>query len=205
MDAELSSHIARMKDLLEDPTIASKYAAFTAGIRNRRLTTPQKTPAIVTFCRTLDPDSSPRYLRPQPKSWCRANCCDMNVERFIAKEGGTRVNGYRIWALRDLYAEAEQHCVWCSPEGELRDLTFSEDGEEKILFLPSTRVQTVRIENLGQKPITALDPDLDEIVRIEAAVRSRQIVERPPPDDIWHSNPSYKKWKKSQHARRPIR
>ena len=65
----------------------------------------------------------------------KARHCHVNVIEQVRREGGTRVQGWMVWA-NPRFVDAEFHCVW-QPEGstELVDLTPRVDGEKEVLFV----------------------------------------------------------------------
>ncbi|WP_243310231.1 hypothetical protein [Fundidesulfovibrio agrisoli] len=99
------------------------------------LTTPGEiNEQVVQFARQLS-NKSPLFLDCHPELWSRQSCCDMNVEKYIEKHGGSLVCGYRIWYNGPYYIEGERHAVWTDGK-EYRDVSFSDDGEGTILFVP---------------------------------------------------------------------
>ncbi len=68
-----------------------------------------------------DRDSQPSY-------------CFDNVTRVISKSGGAAVTGWAIWAVPGLYYEAEHHCVWRKPTGELVDVSPQTSPAGRIVF-----------------------------------------------------------------------
>src|ERR1700676_161605 len=57
--------------------------------------------------------------------------CHVNVLHRVRHHGGKRVNGWVIWESQP-FDEAEFHCVWQNPEGDLIDVTPRNDHEEFI-------------------------------------------------------------------------
>ncbi|MCC4607244.1 hypothetical protein LL967_05040 [Xanthomonas campestris pv. zinniae] len=100
------------------------------------LTTPARIDSNVTiFCKSLN-KNTPVYLEVTPEPWCRQQCCILNAKKYIAENGGSVVNGYKIWYQRGKYIEGERHTVVRTGDGTLRDITFNADGETLILFSP---------------------------------------------------------------------
>lgn len=93
------------------------------------------TPAIVEFCRRVNPDREPEYIRvtnfadPSRTAWFEL------VAEKAAQDGGQPLTGWLIWANSKMI-EAEAHVVWESPTGEHLDLAQKPDGERRVLFLP---------------------------------------------------------------------
>lgn len=104
------------------------------------LTTPKNLSGLVrNFCRQLSP-AVPIFLPYTPLGRQRVRACHLNVDMQVAHAGGKPIFGWVIWQDRDLRQgvmfDAEFHCVWESPTGEILDLTPRSDGEPQILFLP---------------------------------------------------------------------
>ncbi|UEQ18760.1 hypothetical protein [Xanthomonas oryzae] len=105
------------------------------------LTTPPSIDINVKlFCRSLN-KTAPIYLEVLPELWCRQQCCILNAKKFVSDNGGSIVNGYKIWYKRGKYIEGERHTVVKLEDGDLRDITFNADGETSILFLISPDLQ----------------------------------------------------------------
>ncbi|SOE97622.1 hypothetical protein SAMN05414139_10767 [Burkholderia sp. D7] len=108
------------------------------GVLFDGITTPSSiNDQVVRFARTLSA-ASPSYLDCRPEAWSRQSCCEMNVDRYIEDHGGRKVCGYRIWYNEPLYIEGERHVVW-TDGGEVRDVSFVDTGETRILFVPDDK------------------------------------------------------------------
>lgn len=107
-----------------------------------RETTPsQMTPMLSECCRSLNPDSPPLWVDVLPEDGALANECFPNVQKKIAKDGGSFVNGWVIWQWANIMIEAEAHSVWKSCDGELVDITPHNYNEHTILFVPDKKVE----------------------------------------------------------------
>ncbi len=105
------------------------------------LTTPEKIdPKVYLFCSGLS-ITTPLYVSVEPELWCRQSTCEMNVQKLIVQIGGTPVNGYKVWYLKNKYIEAERHVIHKSGD-TFRDPTFNVDGETRILFVPDKSTDT---------------------------------------------------------------
>ena len=103
-------------------------------------TTPQEiTPTIRDFCREIDAAATPAYVPVRPDRNCVPSECYQNVANKIRRKGGGERQGRIIWESPGLHLEAEHHAIWISKAGVAIDITPKEDGEERILFLPSSR------------------------------------------------------------------
>lgn len=107
-------------------------------------------PYVREFCRTLNPENGPFFLKVTPEEAAKPLACTLNVEDKIQKEGGSAVYGWKIWEWYGLMIEAEFHTVWRSADGDLYDITPNEGGYEKVLFLPdeSIRYEGKQINNV---------------------------------------------------------
>jgi hypothetical protein len=76
--------------------------------------------------------------------------CFENVNRCIEQQGGTRQYGWLLWEWPHVMVEAEFHCVWRDPGGQLREITGSAERELEVLFVPDdTRIYAGRrVDNL---------------------------------------------------------
>lgn len=99
------------------------------------VTTPKEiTPQILEMCRSIC-QSTLRYIPVMPAAGSLPCECFPNVNGYIDKQGGTAVNGWAIWQRANVLIEAEAHCIWASPSGDLIDITPHSHGEQEILFL----------------------------------------------------------------------
>jgi hypothetical protein len=80
--------------------------------------------------------------------------------------GGKQYNGWAIWEWPKVFIEAEFHCVWESPGGELIDLTPDGFQPDKILFLPQPQKQYRgrRVDNI-RKPLSR-DKDVHRFIEL---------------------------------------
>jgi len=128
-------------------------------------TPPEITDVILDFCREIDPSVRPRYIRISPERYCVALECYQNVANKVRREGGKEQQGRTIWQVPNLTLEAEHHAIWISPGGESVDVTPQPDGEERILFLPTSKIKydgSELIRPIHKKLVD--DPLVDEVV-----------------------------------------
>ena len=133
----------------------------------------------------------PIFLDCQPESWARHGCCDLNVDKYIKANGGHPVCGYRIWYKAPTYIEGERHVVW-SDGLQLRDVSFSIDGEKLILFVPDDKSFDDRPDKIRHAFNSA---DARVLLRYEA--REQEQRQRLPPRSsakAWKNQISYAQW-----------
>ncbi|MGZ0707306.1 hypothetical protein ACWPKO_03090 [Coraliomargarita sp. W4R53] len=87
------------------------------------------------FCESLCAGQAPIWISVKPPSYAQIGHCYENVEKRIKQKGGMPVFGWEISNLEDLWLEAQFHCIWKSPKGELVDLTPEQFGRNRVLFL----------------------------------------------------------------------
>mgnify|MGYP000967549545 CR=1 FL=1 len=61
--------------------------------------------------------------------------CFVNVQNTVDSQGGFIVYGWAIFELPKLLLEAQFHAIWRTPEGELVDVTKTDDKAQTTLFL----------------------------------------------------------------------
>jgi hypothetical protein len=93
------------------------------------------TPSLLSFCRTISPES-PKFVRSIPPRWAKPSFCFDNVARKVSKSGGVAAYGWAIWHVPGVYFEAEHHCVWQNSKGIYIDVSPQMDNVPQILFLP---------------------------------------------------------------------
>src|SRR3954471_18917454 len=100
-------------------------------------TTPKAiTPEILAFCREFDPTTEPVYVPVRPALLAIPRNCFVNVLDEVEHSGGGIRHVWLIWDRPVWYLDAVFHAVGASPDGQLIDITPTDDGEETILFLP---------------------------------------------------------------------
>lgn len=156
------------------------------------LTTPAEiTDRVLEFSHKLS-DQLPFYLECQPEPWSHQSCCDQNVAEYIKINGGEAVFGFRLWANGDVYIEAERHAVW-EKDGEVRDVSFVDTGENQILFLPDSPSEK-SFEAARQRVRHAFTPRDKQLIlalnAMEALAPSRQMTSA----ESWSVMPTYEEW-----------
>lgn len=71
-----------------------------------------------------------------PVQGATVSFCFENVQRKVAKSGGSLAHGWAIWHMPSLYFEAEHHAVWRNKAGNLIDVSPQMGGRRRMLFLP---------------------------------------------------------------------
>lgn len=89
---------------------------------------------VIKLVNKISPGATPFYVPVIPEIFSIERECFPNVERKVSESGGKSIFGWQIWKGQFL-VEAEFHAIWCSPSGELIDITPKEIKTEKILFL----------------------------------------------------------------------
>lgn len=117
---------------------------------------------LLRFCRSVVPDTSPVFVAVRTEKTAEQNECFENVRLHVEAQGGEAVHGWAIWEWPKVYFEAEFHCVWKSPSGDLIDITPNVPPYPWILFLPDPRrVYKDRLID-NQRKALMRDPVLDK-------------------------------------------
>ena len=118
------------------PTVAVES---TSANPFRFLYTPVGTisPSVIAFGQTIDPQSTPLYVTVDPADGAKALECHYNVQRHVARYGGTMVSGWHIEEQDNIQLTANFHSVWFSGTG-LTDITPHLPGDRRIIFLPDS-------------------------------------------------------------------
>lgn len=111
---------------------------------------------VKQFCKSIAPNSKPKYIRVCPETWCKQNDCYNNVMQKVAESGGKRQLGWRIQAVIDplpkYMIEAVHHAIWITEDGERIDITPQPNAGNRIVFLPddSINLEEYRIGEIYQ-------------------------------------------------------
>lgn len=101
------------------------------------VTVPRKiTKEIKKFANQITKKTDLKILTIQPDINSENGECFKNVENYIQKNDGDIQYGWIIWETPNVMLEAEFHAVCKLPNGDLLDITPTNDGEKEILFLP---------------------------------------------------------------------
>ncbi len=148
-----------------------KSRAITVMQRPLMQTTPIEplSDRLMRHCRSIS-DAQPVFLRyTDLGQGFGSGQCHANVLHCVRVHGGKRINGWLIWESAP-FDDAEFHCVWENPEGELLDVTPRKDGEERILFLPDPATRLGRGPNGGiMQPVNRTSlPEARYLVAMQA-------------------------------------
>lgn len=103
-------------------------------------------------------------MRPLPGKPVKE--CFSVVPEYVSMYGGKQCTGWAIWEFPKVMIEAEFHCVWESPDGDLLDLTPKEFPLDKILFLPDPKRKYggLQVDNI-RKPLIR-DKDVKRFIEL---------------------------------------
>lgn len=108
---------------------------------------------VLTFCRGIS-KAAPISVQVQAIGDEPINECVTIVPKHISTHGGEQLFGWAIWEWPGVFIEAEFHCVWRRPDGEIVDLTPRSIEIEAITFLPDPerKYRGRQIDNI-RKPL----------------------------------------------------
>ncbi|MET3554783.1 hypothetical protein [Burkholderia sp. 567] len=158
------------------------------------LTTPKTfSGTIAEFCRSLS-DQEAFYIACEPEPWSRLGCCDTNVEKYIASTGrGEAMFGFRIWSKGANYVEAESHTIW--RDGDIRrDVSFSNEGEDHILFVPIRSTFAGTFDDIPKKIRKAFGKRNNDYLQVIEKYESRINRRQMPRDVAWETMLTYEQW-----------
>jgi hypothetical protein len=119
------------------------------------------------LCARLSPGQTAITLSVTPEADGEVSFCYQNVERKIARDGGSIQHGWQIWEIPQIWLEAEFHAVWRSPEGDLVDITPKADSSEGILFLPDLHRTYAGKQIFNEYHVISKDPLVNELIAIK--------------------------------------
>lgn len=105
----------------------------------------ERTPQVMSqeigkFCEGIVPGGIPVFVPVRPAPGAEEGGCHTNVADHVKENGGEAVFGWIVWQSRILL-NAEAHCNWRSPQGEMIDITPKLPREAKVLFLPDSNMK----------------------------------------------------------------
>lgn len=153
------------------------------------LTTPDVLDDQVTqFAQQLT-GNSPMFLDCQPEPWSRQSCCDLNVAKYIERQGGRMLCGYRIWYTHPRYIEGERHAVWT--DGEIiRDVSFVDTGETRVAFVPDD----LGFDDAPGKVRYAFGEDDKEALAAYERLMEKIPITKMPDKEAWDTYLTYEDW-----------
>ncbi len=87
-----------------------------------------------------------------------AGFCHINVWVKYLKAQGMPVFGWMLAQNKTLnITQAQFHCVWKSPSGELIDITPRPDSAERVMFIPDPNRQVLLTGHEGQPALISFD------------------------------------------------
>jgi len=128
---------------------------------------------VLSFCAKLCAERTPQFVPVRPEAEARLFDCFPNVEAKVKRDGGRSVVGWEISEVQGIYLEAQFHCVWQSPGGDLVDITPEEFQQAQILFLEDTR-RTYTGPKVAHERFALADPQLvDQMWFLADRIRSK--------------------------------
>ena len=98
------------------------------------------------------PGGNPLYVDVRPLQGALVDECFPLVEKHVVEHGGQPIFGWSLWELPSLFVEAEFHCVWQQPSGELLDIAPKKQPTARVLFLadPHSKYEGKQVNNVRQ-------------------------------------------------------
>lgn len=96
---------------------------------------PEVNEYVLTLTKKLNTGFEPKRVSVQIEKNSLPQSCFGNVERKIARDGGSILYGWAVWQS-SIICEGEFHAVWKAPDGQLIDVTPQEQVFDEILFIP---------------------------------------------------------------------
>uniref|UniRef100_I2Q5D7 Uncharacterized protein n=1 Tax=Desulfovibrio sp. U5L TaxID=596152 RepID=I2Q5D7_9BACT len=185
---QLQGEVALPKSIKEAKKIEKRLDRLWSN-----LTTPTDiNDQILHFTKMLS-NETPIFLNCKPELWSRQTCCDLNVTKYIQDHGGRMLCGYRIWYNEPLYIEGERHAVW-TDGAEIRDVSYVESGEDKILFVPDDKT----FSDAPRKIRYAFNHADNLIIAQHEAMEQTNCARTMSPQEAWETMPTYEQWLKEK-------
>lgn len=145
---------------------------------------------ISNFAQEISP-LEPFFIECTPEQWSRTLCCNLNVNNYISQHEGEMLSGYIIWYNGKNYVEAERHAIW-KKNDIVRDVSFVQSGETKILFLPDTKKfedgeSKIRFSSNREERIASCMENILE-------KRLEKMRKKLPDAEMWEMMESYSQW-----------
>ncbi|MCI5157955.1 MAG: hypothetical protein D3906_05840 [Candidatus Electrothrix sp. AUS1_2] len=108
---------------------------------------------VLNFCENISSEK-PILVPLRPVVSEPINECFIVVPEHISSNGGKQKIGWCIHVWRKVLIEAEFHCVWESPKGELIDISPKIYNIDSIIFLPDSakNYSGLQVDNI-RKPL----------------------------------------------------
>lgn len=99
---------------------------------------------------TGNPNAKPKHLLCERARWAVQQECFEAVRKQVQTHGGQQVYGWHIRECKGVFIEAEFHCVWRSPNGQLIDVAAHPVPRKSITFVVDPKVvyQGEQIDNV---------------------------------------------------------
>jgi hypothetical protein len=121
---------------------------------------------LLDFCGKIAA-GRPVFIPSLPIKGAMEAWCIRNSQEKVRQSGGKVAYGWAIWHLPGYFFEAEHHGVWCSPSGELIDVSPQFKNYPKILFLrDDTAVYDPKAFRANIIEPASTSPDAKEVVRL---------------------------------------
>ncbi len=127
-------------------------------------------PYVTTFCRSITAAHSPQYIQTTPTPGAPLNECFRVVADRVAREGGESLLGWAIWEWPKVLLEAELHCVWKRPDGELADIAGRSLPIPRILFLPDPAIRHTGRQIDNRRKALCNDPQIKRFIELSGSI-----------------------------------
>lgn len=172
----MSSGNSRFRRKPKSRPLAGLNPEQVVGELGRRCTTPKSIDSTVrAFCQEVVPGATPVYVQVKPAPWAKIKECHLNVRHPDAP--GRPIYGFNIWYMPGFSLEAVYHSVCEVEPGQLLDITPQEDGEARILFVPTGYTPAPGIQQMYReidngKPLKELVVTVPNRFRLIGSMRS---------------------------------
>jgi len=109
--------------------------------------------------------STPFYIPVTPEIWSKPFDCSQNVKRMVELHEGKLITGWAIYES-PILIEAIYHGVYQSVTGETIDITSSQYGFEKILFVEDVNSPYIGRTKDNYRINTTDNPIVDDFINL---------------------------------------
>lgn len=120
---------------------------------------------ILNFCKEIS-DINPVIVPLRPLTGKPLNECVNIVPEHIREYGGKECLGWCIHIWKKVLIEAEFHCVWENPSGELIDLTPKKDKGDFIIFIPTPNIKYDGRQVNNIRKSLSIDKDIQRYINL---------------------------------------